>query len=75
MPSDLRFARFLDRFVDRQVEDAGHGAHFFADALAGANEQRINERFGRKPGFADKVAHRLSTAQTAQAVNREVHGS
>ena len=68
-----RLAHFLHGFVYRKVEDAGHGAHFFADSRSGANEQWIHERFGREPGLADQGAQGFSAPQTAQAVGGECH--
>ena len=40
------FADLLDRLVYREVEDARHRTHFFADVCPRANEQRVDQRFG-----------------------------
>ena len=47
----LHLGAFLYRFVDRQVVHAGHGAHFLANAFAGADEQRIDKAFRASGGF------------------------
>ncbi len=37
---------FLDRLVDGEVEDAGHGGDLFAYTFAGAEEERIDQLAG-----------------------------
>ena len=66
--------RFLHRLVDGEVEDAGHGGDFLADAFAGADEDGLNERGGGEVGFADEGAQGFGAAETAQARGGEVHG-
>ena len=66
-------AAFLDRLIDGEVEDAGHGADRLADALAGTDEERIDEPGGSKPGFAHERAQGFGAAQTALTIDREGH--
>ena len=66
MPSAAADFGFLHRFIDGEVEDAGHRANFAADAFAGAEEQRIDQCAGLEMGFADQAAHGLIAAQTPQ---------
>jgi hypothetical protein len=46
MPSFFTSAALLDRFVDGEIEDAGHGANFLAHSLTRADEERIDETLG-----------------------------
>ena len=71
----LHLGALLHRFVDRQVVDPGHGAHFLANAFARANEQRIDEAFRAEAGFADKRAHRFGATQAAGTINWECHNN
>ena len=64
---------FLECFIDGQIEDAGHRADLFADAFAGAEKERIDERAGLEVGFADQVAHGLGAAETPQPGNGIFH--
>ena len=68
-----RFVGFLYRFIDRQIENAGHGAHFFAHAFAGANKERIDKVLGSEPSLAHHVAQGRGAAQAAQTCSREGH--
>ncbi len=69
----MRFVGFFDGFIHRKIEDARHGADFFADALARAHEEWIDERFGCQAGFTDQRAQGLVTAKTAKARDGERH--
>ena len=69
----LDLGALLHRFVHRQVEDAGHGAHFFAHAFAGTDEQRVDEAFRAEAGFADERTQRVGAAQAARTINWECH--
>jgi len=66
---------FLDRLVDGEIEDAGHGADGGADALSGADEERVNQVAGFEGGLADQGAQRIVAAQAAHADVREGHAS
>jgi len=48
--------------VDGEVEDAGHGGDFAAYALAGADEEGVDEVAGLKGGFTDEGAKGLGAA-------------
>ncbi len=61
------------RFVHRKIKDAGHGAHFLANAFSGANEQRIDKAFGAEPGFANERTHRFAATQAAWTIGGEWH--
>ena len=63
----------LQRLVDGEVEDAGHGGDLFAHTLAGAEEERIDERAGMEMRLADERAQGWSAAQTAQTCGGKVH--
>jgi len=47
---------FADSLINRDVEDAWHGADGVADALAGTDEERIDEVAGFQRGFAHQGA-------------------
>ena len=68
----LGFAHCL---VDGEVEDAGHGADFMADALAGAEKEGVDQVAGLKGGFAHQGAQRLSAAEAAHAGFRKTHSA
>ncbi len=67
------FFGFLYGFVHRKIEHAGHGAHFFADAFSGADEQWIDESFRSEPRLAHHGAQSRGAAQAAKAGCREGH--
>ena len=69
------FFGFEDGFVDGEVEDAGHGADFFAYAFAGADEQGVDQVAGLKDRFAHQGAHGGAAAEAAHTHLRESHGS
>ena len=71
----LDLGALLHGFVHREVEDAGHGAHFLAHAFAGTDEQRIDKAFGAKAGFTDKRTQRVRAAQAAGTISWECHNS
>ena len=73
MPSDFHLGALFHRFVDRKIEDAGHGAHFLANAFAGTDEQRIDKAFGAEPGFANERTHRFGATQAAWTIGGEWH--
>jgi hypothetical protein len=60
-------------FVDRKIEDAGHGADLAANALALAQEQWIDQRAGLQVRLAHERAHDRRGAQAAQACSGEFH--
>ena len=64
---------FFDGFVDGEIEDAGHGGDFLADAFAGTDKERVDEGGRGEMGFADEGAQRRSAAETAHAGDGEVH--
>ncbi len=66
---------FLHGFVDREVEDAGHGGDLAANAFAFAEEERVDERAGMQVRLAHERTHRRRGAEAAQACRGEVHGS
>ena len=66
---------FFHGFIDREVEDAGHGGDFLADAFAGAEKERIDERAGVEVGLADEGAQGRGAAETAHAGDGEVHAA
>ena len=59
--------RFLHGFVDREIEDAGHGGDFAADAFSRTEKDGCDEGAGVELGFAYKGAERWSGAGAAQA--------
>ena len=63
----------LERLVDGEVEDAGHGGDLFAHALAGAEKERIDERAGVQMRLAHQRAQGWSAAQTAHSCGGKVH--
>ena len=63
------------RLVDREVEDPGHGADLFANAFAGADKHRIDQRAGTQMRLAHQRPHRLGSAQPAHTCDRKVHPS
>ena len=67
------FFGFADGLVDGEIEDAGHGTDRVAHALAGADEERIDQVAGVERGFANQRAKRLSAAQAAHAHFRKRH--
>ena len=71
----LDLGALLHGFVHREVEDAGHGAHFLAHAFAGTDEQRIDESFRAEAGFADERTHRFGATQAAGTISWECHNS
>jgi hypothetical protein len=52
------FFGFADRFVDGEVEDAGHGADCAADAFAGTEKEGVDQVAGLESGFAHQGAQR-----------------
>ena len=55
--AELRgFFGFAHGFVDGEIEDAGHGADRVAHALAGADEEGVDQVAGVERGFADQCA-------------------
>ena len=68
------FFGFADGFVDGEVEDAGHGADFAADAFAGADKEGVDQVAGLKDGFAHQGAHGVAAAKAAHPHLRETHG-
>ena len=64
---------FLHGFVDREVEDAGHGGDLAADAFALAEEERVDERAGVQVRFAHERTHRRCRAQAPQPCRGKVH--
>ncbi len=69
------FFSFAYGFIHGEIEDAGHGADGVADALAGADEEWIDQVAGVERSFTDERAQRLSPSQPAHAVFRKTHGS
>ena len=69
----MDLAAFLDRLIDGEVEDAGHGADRLADAFAGTDEERIDEAGGSKPGLAHERAQGFGAAQPALTIDRKGH--
>ena len=70
----LRRRRFLDGFVDRQVEDARHGADLAPYATAFADEERQDEAVGRQPRLAHEAADRLAAAQAPRPSSERESG-
>ncbi len=68
------FFGFAHSLVDGEIEDAGHGADWVAHALAGADEERVDQVAGLERGFAHQGAKRLGAAQAAHAHFRKRHG-
>ena len=66
----LRGGGLAHGLVDRQLEDARHRADFATDALAVADEQRIDEAVGRQARFADQRADRLGASQAARPLGQ-----
>src|ERR1039458_2086298 len=60
-------------FVHGQLEIAGHGPNFAADALTGAGEQRQDEFRRIQAGLPHQAADRLAGTQPAHAVYGERH--
>ena len=69
-----RFFGFAHGFVDGEVEDAGHGADFAADAFAGTDKERIDQVAGLKDRFAHQGAHGIAAPKAAHPHLREAHG-
>ena len=67
--------RLGDQLGDREALDAGHRVDVLADALAGDDEQRLDQVRGRQVGLADQVAQRLGAPQAAQACGGERHST
>ena len=67
------FFRFAHGFVDRKVEDAGHGTDGSADAFSRANKERVYEVARIERSLADKRTELLSSAQPAHAIFGETH--
>ena len=70
----MNLPRLLHRLIHRQVEHARHGANFFANALPGTDEHRIDKRVGSEPRFAHHVAEFVRAAKAAEAGDRKCHG-
>lgn len=70
----MNFLRFFNGFVHGQIEDAGHGADWLADAFAGADKHWIDESIRRKTRLGDQVAKFGGTAKAAEARYGESHG-
>jgi hypothetical protein len=64
---------FANSLIHGEIEDAGHGAYRIAHALAGTDEERIDQVAGIERGLAHECAKRLSATQTAQAHFRKRH--
>ena len=67
------FFSFFDRFVDGEVEDAGHGTDCLANAFAGTDKERVDEVAGLENGFAHQGAHLIIPTEPAHAHLRETH--
>jgi hypothetical protein len=72
-PQPRRFFGFAHRFVDRDVEDAGHGAHRAPHTPARANKERVNQVAGLNCGFAHQRAQGFAAPQAAHAHLRKTH--
>ena len=65
---------FLHGFVDGEVEDAGHGGDFAANAFALAEEERVDEGAGVQVRLAHERTHGRCGAQPPQPCRGKVHG-
>src|SRR5579871_420041 len=59
--------------VDREIKHSRHRADIFANALAGADKQRIDQGSRMQMRLANKRPHRLRPAQPAHTRSRKVH--
>ena len=66
----LRGRGFLDGFVDRELKHAGHRADLPPDAVAFADEQRVDEAVGRQPRLAYQRADGLGAAEPARTARQ-----
>jgi hypothetical protein len=71
----MNFLGFFYGFIDREVEDTGHGSDLFADTFSGANEHGVDKRVGSEAGFADEAAKLGRAAEAAKTGDRESHGA
>ena len=59
--------RFLQSLIDGKIEDPGHGGDGLADAFAGHDEERIDQRGGLKVRLADEAAQGFGAAHSSHA--------
>jgi hypothetical protein len=69
----MDLATFLDRLIDGEIEDTGHGADGPTDPFAGTDEERIDESGGSETGFAHERTQGFGAAQTALTIDGEGH--
>src|ERR1043165_10290519 len=62
-----------DCFVNREIENSGHGRDFAAHFRAWTEEQREDEIFWRKPHLAHQGSQRLASSQSSRSSNYVGH--
>ena len=75
IPSDPSSRASAGERVDRELVDPGHRGDRAAHALAGDDEERVDEVVGRERRLADEVAQRGRAPQPARAVRAGVSRS
>src|SRR5215471_8561554 len=67
------FSRLLDRFINREVKDSGHGRDFPPHSFPRTHKQWIDKVFWSEPGFAHKRAQQLGLAHASEPGDWEGH--